>query len=268
MRRRRTPCATEKGGIVDHPLPWLRYIDADDVDDQTIDFDGLKVRNPQMEKLGEVDGFIVDSDNGRPYYVVVDAGGWFKSKHFLLPIGEVRLDDDKDALVTNLSKERVHRFPGFDKDEFAKLSEEDMRRMNDEICSVCSVTAVSYSATEPVQSAWNRPQFAQPTWWNSNPTNPDRMGDRAYQSTVDYPKSSGASMPSSGSTVGRGQEQARARERDDDRTGDVSPHFDGRAQPGDVIGFETGGESTHIGETAEDENKRRRDAEKATRKEK
>jgi PRC-barrel domain len=253
---------------VDHPLPWLRYIDADDVDDQTLDFDGLKVRNPQMEKLGEVDGFIVDSDSGRPYYVVVDAGGWFKSKHFLLPIGEVRLDDDRDALVTNLSKERVHRFPGFHKDEFAKLSEEDIRRMNDEICSVCSVTAVSYSTSEPVQSAWNRPQFAQPTWWNTNPTNPDRMGDRAYQSTVDYPKSTEASMPPSGSAAAREQEQVRARERDDDRTGDVSPHFEGRAQPGDVIGFETGGENTHIGDTSADENKRRRDAEKATRKEK
>jgi PRC-barrel domain len=251
-----------KGGIVDHPLPWLRYIDADDVDDQTIDFDGLKVRNPQMEKLGEVDGFIVDSDSGRPYYVVVDAGGWFKSKHFLLPIGEARLDDDKDALVTNLSKERVHRFPGFHKDEFAKLSEDDLRHMNDEICSVCSVSAVSYSASEPVQSAWDRPQFARPTWWNANPTRPERMGDRAYSSTVDYP-------PSSGSAAGREQEQVRARERDkDDRTGDVSPHFDGRAQPGDVVGFETGGERTHIGETADDENKRRRDAEKAAKKQK
>jgi PRC-barrel domain protein len=260
---------------VDHPLPWLRYIDADDVDDQTIDFDGLKVRNPQMEKLGDVDGFIVDSNSGRPYYVVVDAGGWFKSRHFLLPIGEVRLDDDQDALVTNLSKERVHRFPGFDKDEFAKLSEDDLRRMNDEICTVCSVTAVSYSATEPVQSAWNRPQFASPTWWNTNPTNPDRMGDRAYESGVEYPPSATATSaaPASGSAAGRAQEQVRARERDDkadrskdDRTGDVSPHFDGRAQPGDVLGLETGGERTSIGETSEDENKRRRDAEKTAKK--
>lgn len=44
---------------------------------------------------------------------------------------------------------------------------------------------------------------------------------------------------------------------------DPSPHFDGRAQPGEVIGLETGGERTSIGDTAEDENKRRRDAERA-----
>ena len=40
-----------------------------------------------------------------------------------------------------------------------------------------------------------------------------------------------------------------------------SPHFGGRAQPGDVMGVETGGEQTHVGETTEDENKRRRSAE-------
>ena len=41
---------------------------------------------------------------------------------------------------------------------------------------------------------------------------------------------------------------------------DVSPHQGGRAQPGDVLGIETGGETTEIGDTAEDENKRRRNS--------
>jgi uncharacterized protein YjbJ (UPF0337 family) len=45
------------------------------------------------------------------------------------------------------------------------------------------------------------------------------------------------------------------------REAESSPHFGGRAQPGDVIGVETGGEQTHVGETTEDENSRRRDAE-------
>ena len=47
---------------------------------------------------------------------------------------------------------------------------------------------------------------------------------------------------------------------------DTSPHFDGRAQPGDVLGIETGGEETHIGETSEDENERREKAVKEDRK--
>jgi hypothetical protein len=254
---------------VDHPLPWLRYIDADDVGDEGIDFDGMKVRNAAMETLGDVDGFIVDADSARPYYVVVDSGGWFKSKHFLVPIGAVRLDDDRDALVTDLSKDRVKRFPGFDKDEFAKFTEDDLRRMNDEICTVSSVNAVTYSTSEPIGAAWDRPQFAKPTWWTANPTQPSRMGDRAYESIVEYPPSKAAPDPSSAASSPKFErEQVRAREnRDkDEHVGDVSPHFEGRAQPGDVIGLETGGESTHIGDTADDENKRRRDAEKAAKK--
>ena len=38
---------------------------------------------------------------------------------------------------------------------------------------------------------------------------------------------------------------------------------DGRAQPGDVLGIEPDGETTHLGETREDEDERREDAEEA-----
>ena len=64
---------------MDRPRPWLRFVEASDLGDTDIDFDGLPVRNAGNENLGESEGFIVDADNGRPYYVVVDAGGWFKS---------------------------------------------------------------------------------------------------------------------------------------------------------------------------------------------
>jgi hypothetical protein len=46
------------------------------------------------------------------------------------------------------------------------------------------------------------------------------------------------------------------------RDSESSPHFDGRAQPGDVLGIETGGETTEIGDTADTENSRRQNAEK------
>jgi hypothetical protein len=41
---------------VDHPLPWLRYVDADDVTAADLDLEGMKVRKDAMEKLGVVDG--------------------------------------------------------------------------------------------------------------------------------------------------------------------------------------------------------------------
>ena len=45
---------------------------------------------------------------------------------------------------------------------------------------------------------------------------------------------------------------------------DVTPETGaGRAQPGDVLGIEERGERTHLGETREDEDDRREEAEEA-----
>ena len=64
---------------MDHPRPGLRYVDAGDLDG-SFKFDGLDVDSYTDEKLGTVDGFIIDVNSARPYYVVVDAGGWVTSK--------------------------------------------------------------------------------------------------------------------------------------------------------------------------------------------
>ena len=234
---------------MDHPLPWLRYVDAGDINDDTIDFDGIDVKSPSGDKLGDVDGFVVDSNSGRPYYVVVDAGGWFKSKHFLMPIGHMRLDADADSLIADVDRDRVSRFPGFDKDEFDKMTVSDLKRLNDDTCSACSIegVAIVYGSDEPLEKAWNRPDFKSPEWWRTNPAPTAPGDDRAAWAGTETGPGSVRDMP---------REEVRMKEVD------PSPHYAGRAQPGDVLGVETGGERTHIGETAEDENERRRDAEK------
>lgn len=236
---------------MDHPLPWLRYVDASNVQVADLEFDGLKVRNDAFEKLGDVEGLIIDRDSLRPYYVVVDSGGWFKSKDFLVPIGHLRLDEDRDALVVDIPKERIDRFPGFDRDSFERLTPDDIRRMNDEICVAASETPVTYASSDPLSAAWSRPDYQQPDWWNAAAVRPDRMGDRAYGNAVAYPPTEHAI-----GTPERDRELVTARE------SEPSPHHDGRAQPGDVLGPETGGERTYIGDTSEDENKRRLQAEK------
>ena len=221
-----------------------------------VDFDGMDVESPSGEHLGEVDGFIVDSESGRPYYVVVDAGGWFKSKHFLLPVGHVRLDADAEALKADLTRDRVERFPGFNKDEFDKLTADDLKKFNDQTLQVCALTTYTYSEAEPYSAAWDRPEFSYPGWWRSGATGPQQA--RA------------AAVATGARNVGSGPVRVVDRPvRDREAVvahADPSPHFDGRAQPGDVIGIEEGGERTHVGETAEDENRRREEAEKAAAK--
>ena len=43
---------------MDRPLPWLRYVDAADLGDRSVDFEGMDVSSKAGDKLGEVDGFI------------------------------------------------------------------------------------------------------------------------------------------------------------------------------------------------------------------
>lgn len=219
------------------PKPWLKYVDADDVSDETLELDGMKVRNDVGDKLGEVDGLIVDSESGRTYYVVVDAGGWFKSKHYLMPVGQLHLDDDRDALVVNLTKDQINRFPGFDVDRFDALTPAEVARINGETLAVVEPIG-DYSATSPYDAAWAQPSFQEPAWWLGDPTDMRPDG-----------------VVTMGGTERSAIETHAAAH-------DSSPHYDQRAQPGDVLGVETGGEQTHVGDTREDEDKRRQAAEK------
>jgi len=159
---------------MDHPRPWLRYVDADDLDGSSLEFDGLAVESVGGEKLGSVDGFVIDVSSGRPFYVVVDGGGWFKSKFFLLPIGHVGLDVASRKLVADLERERVRRYPGFDRGEFEQLSQDDLNRMDRDMTAECCPAEMS--APKPFES---RKHYTSPSWWDADFYRPDRADKSA-----------------------------------------------------------------------------------------
>ena len=157
---------------MDHPRPWMRYVAADDLDEGTLEFDGLDVEDPAGDTLGEVDGFIIDVNSGRPFYVVVDAGGWFRSKHFLIPVGHARLDEQRHVLVADLTRDRVEKFPGFNKDEFERLSDDDLARFATTMAGACCQGDAAIS-TEQAWPEW--PHYRQPDWWETGYYRPERM---------------------------------------------------------------------------------------------
>jgi hypothetical protein len=114
---------------MDHPKVGLKWIDAKDLDESGKRLSGLPVRGADGTRLGEVEGFVMDVQQACPRHVAV-AAGWFIHKHFLLPIGHVALSDDGDALIADITKERVKRFPGFDRNEFEKLGPADLARLD------------------------------------------------------------------------------------------------------------------------------------------
>ncbi len=217
---------------MESPRPWLRYVDGSDLDNSTIPFDGMTVESPSGEKLGAVDGAIVDVSSGRPYYVVVDAGGWFTSKFFLLPIGHVEMSSAQDRMVADVGKDRVERYPGFDRGAFETLSDAEMDRMAGQIADACCPSIAASSSTAAF--AWTtRSHYTSPSWWRS-----------------DYYRASSTSSPIAGERATSAWSGSAAAAREDAETREREH----------VVAH--GGEETHIGDTSDDENERRRDAER------
>src|SRR5581483_1158939 len=92
-------------------------------------FDHATVKSATGDELGHVEGFVVDSQSGRPQYLVVDAGGWFRSKYFLLPLQKAQLNSEQKSVVADLSREEVDEFPGFDKSEFKELTDAELQQI-------------------------------------------------------------------------------------------------------------------------------------------
>jgi len=113
---------------MDHTKPNLRISEAKELE-AWARFDHAEVTTPSGEKLGEVEGFVVDTQLGGPSYVVVDAGGWFTSRYFLLPIKNAQLDQATPAVTADLTREEVREFPGFDKDEFSSITDDELGRL-------------------------------------------------------------------------------------------------------------------------------------------
>lgn len=230
----------------------LRYLDADDIDDSVIDFDGLDVRGTDDSKLGEVDGFLVDPASGRVLYTVVDSGGWFSSRRLLLPIGHTTVDADARALRVDVSRDSLRGYPEFDEDRFRGLSDTDFRAYEHRMAAACCPDDMT---GDTWRSETGR-HYRQPAWWTAGAYAADRLRPIEHRPFRQASAAAVAARPD------RDREPVFARPGEPRTAADVSPHYGGRAQPGDVLGLETGGETTSIGDTAEDEDERRRDAER------
>jgi hypothetical protein len=236
----------------------LRYLPADEIDNSDINFSKLDVRGPDDARLGEVDGFIVDADAGRVYYTVVDSGGWFTSRRLLLPVGHATVDRGARALRVDVSKDALMRYPEFDADRFDSFSDADLRGFERSMAAACCPDEPIDDVSVPAWHFDSRRHYREPDWWRTESANRERF----------RPVATVASGVSPGVRESYDRELVTARaweERPNQQKNDVSPHLDGRAQPGDVLGIETGGERTYIGDTLEDEDKRRDTAERDAR---
>jgi len=81
---------------------------------------GKDVRNPQGEKLGEINDLIIDVNNEVIHYAILSFGGFMGlgDKLFAYPLTVFRPSLDRDELVLDVDKERLRRAPGFERNRW------------------------------------------------------------------------------------------------------------------------------------------------------
>jgi PRC-barrel domain len=78
------------------------------------DIRGANIYGRNDEKLGKIDDVIFEHSTGSIKYVVVDAGGWFSSKKFLIPAYRLHTSADHDEdFSVNLDKQQVESLPRY-----------------------------------------------------------------------------------------------------------------------------------------------------------
>ena len=96
----------------------LRDIQAthrDLIGDDYYDPSGKTAYGVNEDKIGKVEGALVEDTTGRIRYLIVDAGGWFSSKEVLVPAGLARIVGD-DVFFDSLTKAQVEAMEEYDHD--------------------------------------------------------------------------------------------------------------------------------------------------------
>jgi ferritin-like metal-binding protein YciE len=143
----------------------LRFLDVDDLDRRALDYTGIRVRGTSSDDLGTLDGFVVDVATGRPLYYVVDSGGWFLGRRYVVPVGLGRFDPSNRQLTFSLSRDQIAKYPEFGTSAFMAMSEAETRRYERRVLQAVSAEA----ATAPQYwEAYERlPEYREPDWLRS-----------------------------------------------------------------------------------------------------
>jgi hypothetical protein len=76
------------------------------------------VVNGAGENLGEIEELMIDLESGRVAYAVLSFGGFLGvgNKLFAVPFEALELDAANHCFILDVSREKLERAPGFDKD--------------------------------------------------------------------------------------------------------------------------------------------------------
>lgn len=88
---------------------------------------GDKVTNTAGENLGDIKDLMIDLDSGCVRYAVIDFGGFLGvgDKYFAVPWRALTVDQKNECIVFDIEKERLENAPGFDKDNWPDMANDE-----------------------------------------------------------------------------------------------------------------------------------------------
>ena len=106
-----------------HANTPLRYLTASSII-------GDKVYNGHDEKLGEIKDIMIDLQEGKIEYLIIEFGGFLGigEKYFAIPFKLLEVDSEKDAFILDQKKEVLEKAPGFDKDHWPETNSHDLQQ--------------------------------------------------------------------------------------------------------------------------------------------
>jgi stress response protein YsnF len=82
------------------------------------DIRGTTLYGAGDEKLGKIDDVIFDHSSGNVRYVVVDTGGWLRTKDFIVPSDRLHASTEhKGDFASDLTKKQVENFPAYNESD-------------------------------------------------------------------------------------------------------------------------------------------------------
>ena len=86
---------------------------------------GNVVKNLAGERLGTIEEFMIDLENGRIGYCVLSFGGvlGIGDKLFAIPYKAMTLDTQDHTFTLDIAKERLESAPGFDKNAWPDMTD-------------------------------------------------------------------------------------------------------------------------------------------------
>jgi PRC-barrel domain len=91
---------------------------------------GCEVVNIEGEKLGKVESFAVDLEQGRLAYMVLSFGGFlgFGDKWFAVPWEALEFSHHDQRFILNVEKEVLKEAPGFDREHWPSIEDHQFAR--------------------------------------------------------------------------------------------------------------------------------------------